>query len=336
MCSAVETPQNTRVNSDIDGLAYHRLAHLDRRTAQWWRPLSTVGVTLGIYLVILVGALIISVVWVLVPGLPTASGDLQDPLNPLDWLVMLGMLACMLPAAIWGVRWGGGRRGTIHSVAGRFRWGMMWRAATVVVPVYALVLGVHTTLFPPEDFAWPPLDGRLLLIAVVILALGPLQCAAEEYLFRGIPQQALGVWVRSPWWGIVLPVPLFVLGHGYDWVGQTQIAMFALATGFLAWKSGGLELPILVHSANNMVLFVLAPFSVSSMRQGAIDPISMVFELPLLLGVTIGLSAWVSRRHGIGFWEPVRSQARRLVDPGAQEFAVATNAAGATAVSARS
>lgn len=286
---------------------YHRLARLHRRSARWWTPLSTLGVALGLYAAMLGALLIASVIWALLPGMPQPSSWFDDPLNPLDWLIMLGPLAMMLPAVLLGVRWGGRRRGTIHSVAGRFRWGLMLRAAVAVVPLYAVVLGGWQLLSPPDDRAWPELDARLLLIGAIVLLLGPLQCAAEEYVFRGLPQQLLGTWLRSPAWGILLPVPLFVLGHGYDWAGQVAIGAFALATGFLVWKTGGLELAILLHTANNMVLFAFAPTSATSLQQGAIDPLWLLVDLPLVLGVTLGLCLWVSRQHGLRFLEPLRS-----------------------------
>ncbi|WP_284233846.1 CPBP family intramembrane glutamic endopeptidase [Arenivirga flava] len=286
---------------------YHRLARLHRRSARWWTPLSTLGVALGLYAAMLGLLLVASVVWALLPGMPNPSAWFDDPLNPLDWLMMLGPLAMMLPAVLLGVRWGGRRRGTIHSVAGRFRWDLMLRAAVVVVPVYVVVLAGWRLISPPEDFAWPPLDARLLIIAAIVLLLGPLQCAAEEYVFRGLPQQLLGTWLRSPAWGILLPVPLFVLGHGYDWAGQVGIGAFALATGVLVWKTGGLELAILLHTANNMVLFAFAPTSPSSLQQGPIDPFWLLIDLPLVFGVTLGLCVWVSRRHGLRWNEPLRS-----------------------------
>lgn len=294
----------TRIETAVP---YHRLARLDRRSARWWTPLSTLGVAVGLYVAMLGLLLIVSVIWALLPGMPRPSAWFDDPLNPLDWLIMLGPLAMMLPAVLLGVRWGGRRRGTIHSVAGRFRWGLMLRAAVVVVPVYVVVLGGWQLLSPPADRAQPELDGRLLLIAAIVLLLGPLQCAAEEYVFRGLPQQLLGTWLRSPAWGILLPVPLFVLGHGYDWAGQVAIGAFAVATGFLVWKTGGLELAILLHTANNMVLFAFAPSSPSSLQQGAIDPLWLLVDLPLVFGVTLGLCLWVSRRHGLRFLEPLRS-----------------------------
>ena len=136
--------------------------------------------------------------------------------------------------------------------------------------------------------------------------LTPLQCAGEEYLFRGMPQQALGTWLKSPLWGIILPVPLFMLGHGYDWVGQIDIACFALCMGALVWRSGGLELAILVHAANNTMSFLLAPLTPNSLEQGAVNPAALLFSLPLIFGITAWLWWWVGKQYGVDWKTPVR------------------------------
>jgi membrane protease YdiL (CAAX protease family) len=268
------------------------------------------GLALAAWFLVIVGMVIASFA---VPGW-RMSDTLEDPTNPADLLFLLGSLAVLIPAVVLGMRWGGGMRGTIHSVAGRVRWRMMLRAASVVIPLYALVIGISSAIAPPDDLATPPLDARTVTVFVVILLLVPLQCAAEEYAFRGLPQQLLGTWLRSPVWGIVLPVPLFMVGHGYDWAGQIDLATFALCAGFLVWKSGGLELAIVVHVANNLILFLLAPFSPSSLHQGATDPAGLLLTLPLTLLTTWGLTAWVSRTHGLRLLEPVRSAARRQED----------------------
>lgn len=298
-------------------LAYHRLAHLHPRTARWWRPLGTLGVGAGPLLVLAVVGLVLVVVVVvlddLAPGLlpaPGTSAELDDPRNPADHLVSLGAIALLLPLVVLALRWGGGQRGTVHSVSGRFRWRMALRAAAVVLPSYAVVLGAWTALAPPEDLSVPPLDVSLVAVLVVVLLLTPLQCAAEEYAFRGLPLQVLGTWLRRPVWGVLLPVPLFVAGHGYDRVGQVDIAVFALAMGFLVWKSGGLELAVVAHTANNLPLFLASPLSPSSLQQGAVDPWVLLVSLPLTLGTTAALTVWVSRAHGVGLLEPVRGTGR--------------------------
>lgn len=297
-------------------LPYHRLAHVEPRTARWWRPLATLGVSVGLVLALAAVVLLVGLVVVVIAELatlPTAlrpTTDLQDPRNPVDHLLNLGLIASFLPLVVLALRWGGGQRGTVHSVDGRFRWRMALRAGAVVMPLYAIVLWSLMALFPPEDLSVPPLDARLLAVVAVVLLLTPLQCAAEEYAFRGLPMQLLGTWMRTPVLGVVLPVPFFVLGHGYDRVGQVDLAAFALSMGFLVWKTGGLELAVVVHTANNLPLFLASPLSPTSLHQGAVEPWSLLVSLPLVLVTTTALTVWVSRTHGVGLLEPLRGRGR--------------------------
>ena len=297
-------------------VAYHRVAHLAPRTARWWRPLATLGVGAGLLLALfLLGVLAfvgVALVSLAAPDLavPGPSLELEDPRNPADHLLGLGLIALLLPVVVLALRWGGGQRGTVHSVAGRLRWAMALRAGAVVLPVYAAVTWAWMVLAPPEDLSVPPVDASLLAVVVVVLLLTPLQCAAEEYAFRGLPLQVLGTWLRRPVVGVVLPVPLFMVGHGYDWVGQVGIAVFALSMGFLVWKSGGLELAVVVHTANNLPIFLASPLSPTSLQQGAVDPWLLLLDLPLTLGTTAALTVWVSRTHGVGLLEPVRGCGR--------------------------
>lgn len=298
-------------------LAYHRLAHLDPRTARWWRPFATLGVGAGLLLALgaILGTVAVFVILVAserasFPAALTPSVNLDDPRNPVDHLLSLGLLALLIPVVVFALRWGGGQRGTVHSVVGRFRWGMALRAAAFVLPGYALVLWTASALAPPEDLSMPPFDASLLAVVIVVLLLTPLQCAAEEYAFRGLPMQLFGTWLRTPVVGVALPVPLFILSHGYDWLGQISIAVFALSMGFLVWKSGGLELAVVVHTANNLPLFLASPLSPTSLQQGAVDPWLLLVSLSPMLATTAALTVWVSRTHGVGLLEPVRGHGR--------------------------
>ncbi|WP_461171183.1 lysostaphin resistance A-like protein [Arthrobacter sp. Z1-15] len=305
---ALAIPEETRPHPP---LPYHRLAQQHPRTARWWRPLAVLGTTVGLYAGGLLIVLIVSVVLALTtPGSWGPSESLEDPTNPMDLLVMLGIIALGLPAVILGSRWGGGRRGVIHSIAGRVRWRLLLMASMIVIPLYTLVHAVTFVLAPPEDLAPPVMDGRIVLVFVIVLLLVPLQCAAEEYAFRALPQQLLGTWLRSPLWGILVPVPLFIIGHGYDWVGQIDLAVFAICMGFLVWKSGGIELAIVVHTANNLILFLLAPLSPTSLHQGAVPPTALLLSVPMTLLVTAALTSWVSRTHGLRWFQPLHSPAQ--------------------------
>lgn len=294
-------------------LAYHRMARIEWRVAQWWRPLATLGVALTL-------ALLAFIAWIIVAFALTAAGwklskNFDDATRPADLLVMLGPLATLVPIAVTASWWGAGRRSSIHSVTGRFRWALFVRASRVVVPLYAVLLLAPPLLFGRDDMTVPHLSGSLIACYVFIIVLTPLQCAGEEYIFRGLGMQAFGTWLKSPLWGIVIPTPLFMLGHGYDWVGQIDIACFAVCMGALAWKSGGLELPVLVHMSNNTFSFLLAPFVPGALAQGEVDPWSLSLSLPLLFAVTVGLWVWVSRRYGLSWRQPVMRRPGPQTEP---------------------
>lgn len=293
---------------------YHRLARAIPHRRTWWRPLAAVGLfalTFGVMglVLILAGLAVAAVFPTLMP-----SASMMDPRNPMDMLGGLGLIALFVPAVLIASRIAYGSAGMTHSVRGRFRWGLLGRAALVVVPVY-LVLNIGVTVaVGGADFEMPPLTAPVIAAWVIIVLLVPLQAAGEEYAFRALPMQMFGTWLRSPLWGILIPVPLFMAGHEYHWVGQVDLAVFAIAMGLLAWKTGGLELPILLHVANNWTLFLLAPLMPNALEQGAVPPSALLFSTVPVLLLTAGLWWWHSRREGLGLWEPTRGTRHRRAD----------------------
>lgn len=255
------------------------------------------------------------------PPLAT-SIDIDDPLNPADQFLGLGMLALLIPAVLVGTLAGYGRAGIALSVTGRFRWGLLGRAAIVVVPVYLVVnTGVNLVL-ERDAIEMPGLGAGVIAAWLLALVLAPLQSAGEEFAFRALPMQVMGTWLRLPLLGILLPVPLFVLGHGYDWVGQIDMAAFAIVMGLLAWKTGGLEIPILLHAANNWTLFAIAPLIPGFTEQGAVPLSGLLLALLPMLLLSAGIWVWFSRREGLRLGEPLRGGGRALGRP-AQELAQA-------------
>ena len=307
-------PSPPAPETDIAPAAFHRLPCILLHRRYWFRPLVVVGVAAVSYavmvLALIVGMLLLSLA---VPG-AEPSVELEDPLNPMDQMFVLGMLALMLPAVLLGTLAGHGRAGIAHSVLGRFRWGLLGRAATVIVPLYLVVnLGV-SLVAGREQIVVPPPEAGVLVAWSLLLLLTPLQAAAEEYAFRVLPMQVMGTWLRSPLPGILLPIPLFVLGHEYALLGQIDIALFALCMGLLTWKTGGIEIPVLLHVANNWTLFAITPLLPHLAEQGEVTWTGFLLAaLPTLL-CTVGTWWWVSQREGVGLWEPVRGTAS--VSPG--------------------
>lgn len=304
-------------NAPPRALPYHRLARLRPEAARWWRPVVVVISAAAIAVVLFFALVVSGILTSLIPGVPDASPELDDPSNPMDTAMGLGILAVMMPAVLGAYRFLGGRRGaaagTVHSVAGRFRWSLALRAAAVVIPVFAVVNGA-SVVFSGTSFGEPQQRGMVLAVLLIVVVAVPLQCAAEEYVFRALPMQVCGTWLRSPLWGILLPVPLFVIGHEYDVWGQIDIAVFAVSMGLLAWKTGGIELPIVVHTANNLTLFLMSPFAPATVAQGAVDPRMLLVSVPATVLTTVALWLWVSHREGIGFLTPVRGACTSSAD----------------------
>lgn len=243
--------------TDLD---YHRIAHDPRR---WWSPVLVLAAAAGLYLVAVVLAVVpLAVAGAAVPGLEEPverAFDATDMTDPLTALLLLGSIALMLPAALLAVRIAGRRpAGSLSSVEGRVRHrrlaGHLVTALAVMVP--AMV--VFVTL----DGGWSDAGVTAHTVPLLLLALlvVPLQAAAEEYAFRGLLMQAVGAWLRHPAWAIVLPIPLFTIGHEYDLLGLVDVAVFALAAGWLTWRTGGLEAAIGLHVVNNAVLVAFGAF----------------------------------------------------------------------------
>lgn len=288
---------------------YHRLPRLAGHRSWWWRPvvaLLVFGASYALVLILLMVPLVI--LGVLVPAL-APSLELSDARNPMDMLLTLGMVALMIPATLIASLAAYGRVGLTHSIAGRIRWRLMGRAAIVIVPLYLLLNTAGTLLSEREALEVPAPSAAVVTAYALIVLLVPLQAAAEEYAFRALPMQALGTWLRSPLWGILIPVPLFTVLHGYHWVGQVDVAVFASAAGLLAWKTGGLELSILLHVANNWTLFIVAPLLPGVLEQGTVPVTALLAStLPTVL-FTTGLWWWFSRREGLQMREPARARA---------------------------
>ena len=208
-----------------------------------------------------------SVVIVAVATLLVGSGPVEqrteDALDPGTWQGLLAnnlVILTIVPGAVLAVLVVHRERiGWLASVTGRPRWGLLWRfflvAAVVVVASYAL------SFLLPTDAALEgttPTTGALVATLIVILLTTPLQSLAEEVGFRGYLTQAVASWARRPVVGIaagvVASATLFALAHGAQdpWLFADRLA-FGLVASWLAWRTGGLEASVALHTANNLV-----------------------------------------------------------------------------------
>lgn len=207
---------------------------------------------------------------VFVSGSIDLTGDEADLESAIisDPLGLLGVnlsLAALIPAVILGLLAGHQLRpGWLHSVIGRMRWSfLMWCllievGVTMVVLPLGVVVGADVT--GGDQAAPDPLTlAAWLPFAVVILLTTPLQAAGEEYAFRGYGLQAIGAWVRNPWFAIVITSLLFAAAHGPQnpalFLNRFAFGMIA---GWLTVRTGGIEAAIGIHVVNNVVILLIA------------------------------------------------------------------------------
>ncbi|MET9758662.1 CPBP family intramembrane glutamic endopeptidase [Streptomyces sp. NPDC006372] len=283
------------------GVPYHRL---DRTTGRhrWWRPVVGFLLFFGAYLVLLLVLLVGAEVLGMVADLPeTADGDVD--LGPLGSTAMdLVSIALALPLVLLVVLWPGRRSvGTVSSVTGRLRAGWLGRCLLAAMPPIALL--TVTAFFLPgtgESDVWVGWRSFLVSLAVLTL-LVPLQAAAEEYVFRGWLTQAVGAFVRSPWFAVLPQAVLFAAAHGWGtrW-GFIGLMVSGVVSGLLTIRTGGLEAAIALHVMNNLLAFGVSAAVVdglSSDETAADAP----WQLALAAMVTDLLYAaivlWLARRR---------------------------------------
>ena len=126
------------------------------------------------------------------------------------------------------------------------------------------------------EFTVAPQWGWLLLMVVLLV---PIQCFAEELVFRGYLMQTVGRWLKHPAWAILLPVPLFVAGHLYDVWGQASIAVMAITMGVITWRTGGLEAAVALHVVNNCTVTLMAIVGLADLSDTSGGPIDVLFTL---------------------------------------------------------
>lgn len=211
-----------------------------------------------------------------------AAGVLPE--SPLEWGFTLTALAVCFPAALLAVNIAGRRKlGSLFSVGGKFRWPLMFRAMAISLVGIGLAYALSNTFF---DDVTITTDGTALAILALTLVLVPFQATAEELLFRGVAAQAIGSWLRHPAFAFIIPTPVFVALHVYDYLGLVDVAVFALCAGFLAWATGGLEVPIGFHIANNWVAIGTAAFLGQNPAEPLITLPTTIFSVSTTLLIT--------------------------------------------------
>lgn len=215
-------------------------------------------------------------------------------------LVVLIPYSMLLQRVLYGVP-----ARSLHSVAGRFRYGVFARALIAFGPL-VLILGATGFLIPGEAIPWSTVD--LVALFVIGMLLTPLAAAGEEYGLRGLLFRVVGGWTRGARsgavLGIVVTTVLFSLFHGTldPYLLATYLVLFS-TMAIITWRTGGLEVAIVLHAVYNMTSLVLATTlhldlggALGSRGEIAGSIVSLVPSAGLV--VITAVIWWMTRRSG--------------------------------------
>lgn len=286
---------------------YHQMYRTPR--LRWWKSLLLIVSFVAAYLIVS-GVLQLGAIAIDIARGRVQSSDLlagQITLTPVLLLSVNLTNALSIPIAMLLQRAFFGQRGQwLHSVTGRFRWRLMARSAVIVVPVWALFTTASALLSPG-----PPgtgLTGESIALLVIVLLTTPFQAAGEEYGARGLLAKAAGSWTANPLTALLIATAvssvLFMLAHG---AGDPWLILyyfvFGVALSVVTWRTGGLEVAVLIHAVNNMVVFGISILSGQDLSQsldrsdGVGSPLILVPMV--LMAALVALVWWLGRRTGV-------------------------------------
>lgn len=149
---------------------------------------------------------------------------------------------------------------SLHSVAGRFRYGVLGRSLLAFGPLLLVVIASGFLLAPAEQVPWTTFD--LVAYFVIGMLLTPLAAAGEEYGFRGFMFRVVAGWSHGARIGaaigIIIPTVLFSLFHGSldPYILTSYLVLFG-SMAVITWRTGGLETAIVLHVVYNVTALVL-------------------------------------------------------------------------------
>ena len=284
-----------------------------------WKPIVAVlaGVAGFFLLSIVVGGIGLAVEALVSRRDPfdVAAELASGTLTPIMFLANSVSLGFLIPLSFLLSRLVGQSGGWISSVTGHLRW--VWLLKCLAVSLVAVAALVLTPIFivgwDSQGLALRP-GWWWLLIGVIIVT--PFQAAGEEYLVRGVLNRAVASFIPArivgAVAGAVVSSIVFAGIHFADdiWLNITYFGL-GLLFSYLAWRTGGLEAAIAMHTANNIVLLVFLPFQdisqIFDRGEGASDATALI-QLAVL-GAAAAVIVRMARRGAIARTGPQRATA---------------------------
>ena len=179
------------------------------------------------------------------------------------------------------------------SSRGGWNFKLYFKALIIPLICYIIYLSVDTFIKGPEG----TYHFSLLFLIISLISI-PLQCIAEEYVFRGLFMQTFGSWFNIPVLAVALQAIIFAASHSYNLLGIFEVLVSGLIMGFFAWKTNGIEVSSALHTANNfsLGLFIMLGLHSTTSSPNLYDTVSSIVLMIILAAImyyVINKTSWL-------------------------------------------
>lgn len=167
------------------------------------------------------------------------------------------------------------------SSRGGWNTNLFFKALIIPLILFLIFEGIDVAIRGPKGTYHFSL--LFLLISVILV---PLQCIAEEYVYRGLIMPTLGSWFNIPILAIIIQAVIFSVSHGYNSFGLIEILVSGIIFGFFAWKTNGIEVSSALHTANNFSISLFVMFGlISSTSSPSLNEVAVAIVFEILLAI---------------------------------------------------
>jgi hypothetical protein len=233
---------------------------------RWYKPILVFLVSIIIMLIL--DALIVAVFFLMLgPDFVESlmRGGYETLISPMAIFFSDLLIIIFIPSLYFASKLVKDRPFSSYS-SSRGGWNLKLYFKSLIIPVilYIIFMAIMTIIEGPKGTS----NFSIAFILVLFISV-PLQCIAEEYVFRGFFMQTFGSWFKIPVLAIVLQAIVFALGHQYNSIGLLETLISGLLFGFFAWKTKGIEVSSAIHTANN---FSLGLFIMLGLQESTSSP----------------------------------------------------------------
>ncbi len=259
---------------------------------KWHKPLVTIILSAVIFFIL---TFVLGAIFQLAFGdISAGLSDSYESLNTLGPASLFSymILVITIPAIYLASRIVKDRPFSSYaSSLGGWRWKLYFKCMAVPLVIY-VIFNIASSLTDGSAINIQQIS-PLMFIAFAITI--PLQCIAEEYLFRGLIMQSFGSWFNIPILAIIIQALAFGATHSYNSIGVVTIILGGVVYGLLAWKTNGIEASSALHTINNLTVFITIYLGLARTSTN-VDIWAALFAFAIDL-VCLGLTYYVGTRY---------------------------------------